>query len=341
MLIELTGNQKEEISVNDIARYLTVTFGWKLTSFPEKMQALDGIIHVCKSRGQLTGDQINVQIKTGKSYLAKTERDSNLLINLHDPRAFKKWKKIWLNVPGVMLFLFADYENDYGKPPKIYWADLKEKLSYAPNNSPKIFIPKDQVLDSSFLNGLGSLTGYKATYSYSSNLPEITILVHSQKTVSLSRSESLKETAMNFYKSWRSAVLNDRVSPVFGEVLVNRVGWKNISRNSRKKDRIAQSWQLLGVAKEIIKTVKKATLIRKQYKFRYDQATNSVTFKKYYYLRAKVRFDHRSESVVYVILRQITTESSYNRTILDDKVWFYNVYEGGRGKVKNATNPFS
>lgn len=341
MLIELTGSQKEDMSVNDIARYITYTLGWKLTPFPDKMQALDGIIHVCKARGQLTGDQINVQIKTGKSYLTKTEKGSDLLINLRDPIAFKKWKRIWLNVPGVMLFLFADYENDYSKAPAIYWADLKDKFSYAPDNSPKIFIPANQRVDASFYNTLSNLNDFKPLYSYSSNLLETAVPAGSQKIMSLSRAKSLKDMATEFYKEWRES-RPDRISPVFGEILVNRVGWKNISRNARKSERITQSWELLGVAREIIKTVRKATLIRKHYKFRFDPVKNTITSKKYYYLRAKVRFDHRSESVIYVIIRKITTESTYDRSIVDDNSWFYNVYEGGRGKrKKDATNSFS
>lgn len=340
MHVELTTDQKEETAVADVTKYITAGLQWRFTPFPGKMPALDGLIHLCKNRGQLTGDQINVQIKTGRSYLSKKEQASDIIINLHDPVAFTKWKKVWLNVPGAMLLLFADYENDYTRTPTIYWADLKDRSSYVSGDAPKIFFPRTQVLDRSFLTLYSRLIDFKSNYSYSSKLPIIQMPAYHDKVVSLSRSESLKEGGMKFYKNWRDELPSNRVSPVFGEILVNRVGWKNISRNSRRPGRVAQSWQLLPVAKEIVKTVKKATLIRGHSLFILNQADNTITFKKYYYLRAKVKFDHRGEAVVYVILRQITIEGCEDRHLANSSTWFYNVYEGERGNKKNATNSF-
>jgi hypothetical protein len=337
MSIELlTSSEQEELSIVKLRDFLITELRWKMIEYPEKTQALDGVLAV-KKNSQPTGDLITVQVKTGSSYKTKIEASSDFIINLRDKDKFDKWKNIWRTVPGVMLFIFADFRNGYSKAPVFYWADLKNENSYI-GQTPKLFIKHTQLMDKTFPSAYKKLKGYTPAYKYFTNTPVINKYDSLLNISSLSHNLSIKKKASIYYNKWKKGPIHDRTNPAIGEILINRVGWKNICRRGRAKERIIQSLQLLPVAKEMIKSINQSTLLRTKDLPEVNVHDNTLTIERFYYVRALVKFKHRSETIVYVIFKQITVENYSNRKLISKKTWLFNVYEGCRGVKKDATS---
>ena len=173
---------------------------------------------------------------------------------------------------------------------------------------------------------------YKQYNKYGNNLPVIDMPKSSfnycTKYVAINRA------AREFFKDW-SKRLN--ISPELGTVEINRVGWQHMTRKGRTKARIFQSMLLLSVAEKIINEVKHCRQIGKKFKVRYYSDTDSIKVKQYFYLRAKVRFPHRGQAIIYVVLRKITEKFNDPSKPVKERVWFYSVYEGERGVKKQLT----
>lgn len=282
----------------------------------ENDDAIDGIIHIRKN-GELTGEVIYAQVKSGDGYKVITQNRPNQIgINVgaeylaaHKPR--------WNSLRGAVILIFVDNNKE------AYWTNLKDKNSYSIDNKSIIIVSDKQRF------GAHSKGHFKKIGDF---FPQDRQLL----TVRLERSElsylkidkPLKITARNFYKDWSNLNLAERTNPGLGEVTINRTGWRHISRSKRGFDKIFQSWQLLSAAKKIIQTVDKAYQITKQESTSEDET--EYTLKDFVSLRAKVIFPNRHESVVQVILRRKKIVNRVDNTI-KQKVWFYSVFEPRRG----------
>ena len=154
---------------------------------------------------------------------------------------------------------------------------------------------------------------------------------------------TLKEQAREFYKNWGALPSEGRAHKKLGEIIVNRVGWRHITRAGRKTERIQQSFNLLGVAKKMI------TEIDSFENFGHpilETKDDKIISKRYLGIRAFVIFPHRYESSVTVVLRNKIITNSKTGDELENKTWFYSIYESRRGRTKKyyernqiATNP--
>ncbi|KTD39443.1 hypothetical protein Lmor_0094 [Legionella moravica] len=93
----------------------------------------------------------------------------------------------------------------------------------------------------------------------------------------------------------------ERFNTNFGEITVNRVDWRHISRPGRKPERIIKSWLLLGAAKKIIKEVNFYHRLGRATKKEYGQCDYkyydaSLKLVDYIGLRAKINFPHRDSA---------------------------------------------
>lgn len=139
---------------------------------------------------------------------------------------------------------------------------------------------------------------------------------------------SIKNFARKFYKNWSKSSVIHRKNRILGEITINRVGWRHMSRKSRGYDRIYHSWLLLSAAKKIITEVDNFFEFRRA-KLETSPNSNYKVFG-FLALRAKVVFPNRQESVIQVVLRGYRL---YNKetNLIEQKYWFYSVYEPRRG----------
>lgn len=282
----------------------------------ENDDGIDGIIHIRRAR-ELTGEVIYVQVKSGDSYKVETEKRPNHFginvgvsyIKSHRPR--------WNSLRGAVILVYVDAKK------KAFWTNLKDDNSYTTDNRGIILVPIEQRF------GAHSKGHFRKIGDFFPQDRQLQTIRLEKKDLSyLKIDTSLKLTANDFYKKWRSCPVIERTNPGLGEVTVNRSGWRHISRSHRGYDKIFQSWQLLSAAKEIIKKVDRAYQITKQELTNEDDS--EYTLKDFISLRAKVIFPNRHESVVQVILRRKKTVNKIANNV-HQQVWFYSVYEPRRG----------
>ncbi|WP_448104625.1 DUF4365 domain-containing protein [Pedobacter panaciterrae] len=274
--------------------------------------ALDGIIHIRKN-GELTGECIYVQVKSGSGYKVLTDsRPNHIGINVgekyiidHTPR--------WDKLVGAVILIFVDSDK------RAYWTDLKSHDSYSTTNKSIILVPKSQRFGAHSKGEFKKLGGHLLQ-----DRDLKSIKLERSDLYYLNISKPVKFTSREFYKQWSNSPVSDRTNKGLGEVIVNRSGWRHISRTNRGFDKIFQSWQLLSAAKEIIKEVDKAYQITKQ-----ERPTENIgefILKDFISLRAKVTFPNRQEGVIQVVLRRKRTTNTLTNKV-EQKVWFYSVYE--------------
>ena len=98
---------------------------------------IDGIIHV-RRHGELTGEVIYVQIKSGDGYKSITKKRPEYIgINV-GADYINEHKQRWNRLVGAVILIFVDDTK------KAYWADLKDENSYSVENKSIILIPNKQ-----------------------------------------------------------------------------------------------------------------------------------------------------------------------------------------------------
>lgn len=336
--VKILKDKIEPWAIGKISSHVIEKLNWKFLSLPEKNIAIDGLIEIYDKRNRKTGEHLWVEVKSGESYIRPSINDYYFTLNFGETvNKIRYWKNIWRNVPGAMiLIVVVKYEGD-NQSPFFYWVDLKSEKSFVGKNLTQLIIPFHQTIENDFNLKVHSLVGYENPKAYINQLPSLNIKNGMFNYINLSK--PLKLLARQQFKKWQNKPNIERTNPIFGEIIVNRVGWQNITRKKRLKLRIIQSWLLLPVAEEIIKKVSHYRKISQISKRRIDLNNNLITTKNYYYLRALVKFNHRRETIVYVVLREILIMESSTFNLISKKVWFYNVYEGERG-LKKVGNPF-
>ena len=206
---------------------------------------------------------------------------------------------------------------------KAYWTNLKDDNSFSKENTSIILIPNNQRF------GAHSKGHFRNIGDFFPQDRQLTTIILKPSELSyLKINKPLRDTARGFYKEWGQMPIKERINPGLGPVIINRCGWRHISRLERGFDKIFQSWQLLSAAKRIIQTVDKAYQIRKQESTNEDKT--EYILKDFISLRAKIVFPNRQESVVQVILKRKKIVNKLTNSI-EQKVWFYSVYEPRRG----------
>lgn len=329
LFVMATSNRvKERIGINAVSRTVEVAWesGWQEYDASND-DAIDGVILLRKGSAQPTdtGGLVFVQVKCGGNGYRQDQKQhpDHLCIALganyistHRPR--------WQRVPGPAVLVFVDDTKNKMNPPA-WWVDLRDPATYSMTNAGIILIPKLQRFahhtKGAFHRLCGSGTHDRRLDVYALNRNE-TVLP------SLGKTESLRDDAWSFYKAWRDDA-GSRDNPVLGRILVNRVGWKHITRHGRLPERIVQSWLLLGAAKKLISSSEDVYNLGHAKRTTFEDG-NSV-IEDYLGLRAIFTFPYRHQSVVQVVLKRSRLVATVNKWQEREKIWFYSVYELRRG----------
>jgi hypothetical protein len=321
---------KERIGINAVSRMVEVAWesGWQEYGAPND-DAIDGVILLRKGHKKPidTGGIVFVQVKCGGNGYRQDQKQypdhigvalGRDYIDAHRPR--------WQKVPGPAVLIFVDDLHDKMNPPA-WWVDLKHASAYSPTNTGMILVPKQQKFahhsKGDFHRLCGSGVQDRKLEQFSLSRAETLI-------PQLGKSESLRNDAWLFYKTWREDAVAC-TNPTLGTVLVNRVGWKHMTRLGRLSERIVQSWTLLGAAKMIVANSKNVFNLGHATTVNFPDG-NSHTVD-YLGLRASVTFPHRHHSVIQVVLKRSRLICPKNLGDEREKIWFYSVYELRRGTV--------
>lgn len=284
---------------------------------------IDGYITLRK-KGEVTGEIILVQSKYYSNYQDSPLKNKGLIgvnigseyIEKHIPR----WTK--MIAPVIIIYTqFLENDNDAIS----WWTDATDQNSYSESAKSYVLLPKKQRFKGHSIGDLKKLCGHRQKDH------ELTRIKLVRKDVSyIKLSAQIKESARDYYKKWKESDILERTNPILGEIIINRVGWRHITRKKRKVERVIQSWQLLGVAKRIIKEVDKPENIGRS---REKSEGEWKIIENYIALRAFVTFPHRYESSVTVVLRRQQKINTISGLGEKTKYWFFSVYETRRGRT--------
>jgi hypothetical protein len=223
----------------------------------------------------------------------------------------------------------VDDTHDRMNPPA-WWVNLRDDAAYSPTNTGVILLPKTQRFAHHTKGDFHRLCGAGA---WDRRLESFSLTRDDTLVPKLGKTESLRNDAWEFYKAWR-ADANACQNPALGSILVNRIGWKHMTRRGRLSERIVQSWTLLGAAKKIVVNSSNVFNLGHAKTTTFPDG-NSLT-EDYLGLRAVVSFPHRHHSVVQVVLKRSRLLCPASPRDEREKIWFYSVYELRRGTHPNA-----
>jgi hypothetical protein len=223
-----------------------------------------------------------------------------------------------------MTLVYVDDTVDRLNPPA-WWVNLRDPSIFSASNAGLILLPKAQRFSHHSKGDFHRLCG---SGPHDRPLQKIELARGDLLIPRLGKTESLRNDAWEYYKTWRGdfeACLN----PSLGPVLVNRVGWKHMTRQGRLPERIVQSWLLLGAARKIVATCQDVyQLGRAEVETLPDGNKNTID---YLGLRAALSFPHRHAGVVQVVLKRSRLVQGGAHPYEREKIWFYSVYELRRG----------
>ena len=319
---------KERIGINAVSRTVEIAWesGWQEYDASND-DAIDGVILLRKGKKRPTdtGGLVFVQVKCGGNGYRQDQKQhphhvgvalGKDYVDEHFPR--------WLRVPGPAVLVFVDDRQDPMNP-MAWWVDLKSPTTYSDTNRGLLLIPKKQRFTRHSKGDFHKLCG-SAT---SDRQLERFNLTRSESLIpNLGKNESLRNDAWSYYKAWRddpAACTN----PVLGLILVNRVGWKHMTRLGRLPERIVQSWTLLGAARKMLSSSVSVLSLGNATTVAFPDGNSHIV--DYLGLRANVTFPQRHQSVVQVVLKRSRLVCPTNPSLEREKIWFYSVYEPRRG----------
>jgi len=319
---------KERIGINAVSSLVEGVWecGWQEYAASND-DAIDGVILLRRGtkRPTDTGGIVFVQVKCGGNGYRQdqVQYPDHVCIAL-GATYIEAHRERWQRVPGPAVLVFVDDTQDRRSPPA-WWVDLRDPSAYSPTNAGVLLIPKSQRFAHHTKGHFHRLCG---SGTHDRLLEPVTLTRAETLLPSLGKAESLRDDAWAYYKTWREDK-NSRTNPALGPILVNRVGWKHITRRGRLPERIVQSWLLLGAAKKMVATV--TNVFDLGHASRQTFPDGNTVIEDYLGLRAIVSFPYRHQSVVQVVLKRnrlITPGNSYWER---EKIWFYSVYELRRG----------
>lgn len=148
-----------------------------------------------------TGGVIFVQVKCGGNGYRQDQNQhpNHIGINLGEAYIVKHRPR-WNLVPGPAVLIFVNDTIDHRNPP-CWWVNIKDDESYSKTNKGQILIPKNQKFGSHSKGIFHKLCGSGPT---DRNLPTISISRNDDLPVNLSKNESLRNDAWEYYKEWSS-----------------------------------------------------------------------------------------------------------------------------------------
>jgi hypothetical protein len=323
----LNNRQKERLGINTVANMIEVEWGCGWQEYAaQNDEGIDGVILMRRGQKKTvdTGGIVFAQVKCGGDGYRQDQKQYPDKIGIALGADYvTKHQERWLRVPGPAILIFVDDSVSRINPPA-WWTNLKDGASYSRTNKGIILVPKNQRFGRHTKGIFHKLCGSGPT-----DRPLPTLRLSSDNNIhpKLGRAESLRNDAWLYYKDWRSTTA-DCMNPALGPILVNRVGWKHITRFGRLSERIIQSWLLLGAAREIVKRVSDVDYLGRAKITHLDAGLSEVS--DYLGLRATVVFPYRHHSVVQVVLKRSRLVNS-STGVTHQKIWFYSIYERRRG----------
>jgi len=324
----MTNNRvKERIGINRVTNIVEVFWesGWQDYD-SQNDDAIDGIILMRRGSKSPTdtGGVVFVQVKCGGNGYRRDQQQfpDHICLNLgkeYLDSHFPRWDK----VPGPAILVFVDDTVCRANPPA-WWVNLRSDCR-SPTNEGVLLIPKKQRFGHHAKGDFHKLCGAGPQDRL---LPTVRLNKEDLLTIGLGKNESLRNDAWSFYKQWRDSQ-DDCVHDKLGEILVNRVGWKHITRIGRSHERIINSWMLLPAARQMI--IQNASTAYLGHARVLDLPAGEKKIVDYLGLRAKVVFPHRHHSVVQVVLKRQRVVNKNDLEKESQKIWFYSVYEPRRG----------
>lgn len=325
----MTSNRvKERIGINHVSRIVETVWesGWQEYAAMND-DAIDGAIIL--RRGSKTprdtGGIVFVQVKCGGNGYRKdqVQHPDHIGVALTS-KYVDDHRDRWRRVPGPCVLVFVD-ETTGSTHPQAWWVDLRQEAAYSSTNAGMLLIPKSQRFGPHTKGDFNKLCG---TLPRDREIESLTLNRIDDVKPRLGSSESLRSDAWDFYKNWRGTA-GPVENPTLGKVLINRTGWKHITRKGRRAERIIQSWLLLGAAKAIVAKCRLVYMLGRASSETMEDGATRVT--DYLGLRARVTFSHRQQSVIQVVLRRQRTIQDTVSVKEKQKIWFYSVYELRRG----------
>lgn len=285
---------------------------------------IDGMIFLSK-HGEITGEVVYVQIKTGKSYMSTSlKRPDKLQITL-GPEYIKTHRTRWDKYPGPVVLIWVDPTTDKLSPHG-WWTDLKSGNSYDARAASYVLIDKKNRF------GEHSKGHFKELCTPHIDLKMTFVETGSADFSYLNLEEKTKLSAHKKFRELAASPVLDRTNDALGEITVSRVFWKHITRADRRKQRILQSFQLLGAVLPVIKGIKSYENIGRR---KSTVANNQIEVMNYVALRAMVGFNHRYQASVTVVLKRKRVFDQITAAVLSSKTWLYTIYENRRGKTSD------
>ncbi len=259
----------------------------------ENDDGIDGIVFL-KYRNRFSGRLIFVQVKSGKSYVkryAPGTHDGHVALDL-GREYLDKHRSRWRALPGPVLLAYVEDPSDRTCP--VYWQDLKLAAAYSETNKGVVLIPRNQRLGSHSKGALRKVCGSRPD---SMVLPEIDM---GNEKSALIKPQFGRKDALRVYRAWRETS-SDSCHPDLGRIEVTNLGWRHITRKSRRLENIVNSFLLLEAARKIIES---KTPYRQIGYAKKRERRRTIDIVDHLALRAIVRFRHRAPGPVQVIVRR-------------------------------------
>jgi len=329
MGVKLSNNKiKSRTGVIEVSNIVETQWGCGWQEYgAENDDAIDGIILMRRGLRKPvdTGGVVFVQVKCGSmgGYQKDIKKYSEFLclslgeeyINEHIPR--------WRRMPGpaILIYVDADTRNSW-------WVDLKSDC-YPIDNKNIVLIPISQKFGHHSKGVFHKMCGPRIA---DINLKTLTISRDQMMQIRLGKNESIRDDAWSFYKKWRDNI-KECIHPELGHIIVNRVGWKHMTRKGRSQDRIVNSWLLLGAAKQMV--LQGAKVFYLGHSSLENIEDNVIKIIDYLALRSIVVMPHRQESTIQVVLKRCRYINSCYTDPISQKIWLYSIFEPRRGMKIN------
>lgn len=312
--------RQERRGINAVANIIETDWqcGWQEYD-SHNDDGVDGVIIMRRgnTRPVDTGGIVFAQVKCGESYRREQRQHPESICVSLGTEYLRKHMLLWRKMSGPAVLVYVDDPASRANP-RCWWVRLTEDC-IAPTNSGIVLIPKAQRFGHHAKGPFLQLCGSRNS---DQQLPEIRMSSDDLLPVSFGGELTLRQSAWQYYKKWRDE--NPRLHPNLDRVIVNRVGWKHITRRGRSIHRIVNSCLLLPVARQMIETGLPVTFLGRAKRHTSEDCERIVD---YLGIRASVVFPHRQSSIVQVVLMRERLYQPHART----KVWFYSVYERRRG----------
>jgi len=318
-----SNRQKEAVGIRVVSAFVREVWdcGWQEYD-ARNDNAIDGLI-IMRRSGVETGGLVFVQVKCGgDGYRKDQAKHPDKIGVLLGEKYIQDHVDRWNSTTGPSVLVFVDDTVDAKNPPA-WWADLRNPDTYSKTNKSLVLIPRIQRFGEHSKGDFHKLCGAGPV-----DKSLATIQIVGEDLIIPRLTESIRDVAREFYVNW-SNISFPSINPGCGQVLVNRVGWRHMTRKGRLAERVFQSLTLLGVAKRMIDELDDVEMLGRVAVRTLSNGSKKI--EDHLGLRAIAIFPHRHQSVIQVILKRERMVNASGTGRVDQRIWFLSVYELRRG----------